>query len=132
MGAKIFLIDDDARIRRFMRISLREEGHEISLEAATRKEAIEKIATAKELGVDIAIVDGSMGTSAYIGEDGKEVSSAIKANAPEITVISFSGQQQNWGHHNLLKPDDLTNGRLSETINKIMLQPAISKNGGIQ
>ena len=52
-GARILVIDDEVQIRRFLAISLRAQGYEVT-EAATGREGLESLATR---GADLVVLD---------------------------------------------------------------------------
>lgn len=80
-----------------MEILLADNGHEVMLEAGSFEEALENVKKAKELGVNIAILDGDLGTG-Y--QDGQKIAELLKKEMPGIKIISFSGLPADWGDVN--------------------------------
>lgn len=112
---KVFLVEDNEDLRGIERLWIEDSGHEVVLIARTRQEALDKIEQAKGKGVNIAVVDGSLGTGP---NDGLQVAKALKEAIPGIVIISFSGEKVTWGHFNPMKPEDIT--KLGEIITEAL------------
>ena len=84
-GQRILVVDDEAQIRRFLRISLGSEGYEV-LEAATAREGIERTATQTP---DLVILDLGLPDA-----DGREVLAEIRgwSNVP-VMILSVRGAE---------------------------------------
>ena len=89
-NAKIFLVDDDEGTNRSLSFVLRIYGHTIVETATTLDEALEKIPSLDEKGVNVAIVDGNLSMEGQSGDDGEIVARQIKAQHPEIVVIGHA------------------------------------------
>ena len=109
----VFLIEDDKALIGVEKRFIQEGGHEIILLACSRQEALDKISQAKELGVNVAVIDGNLGTGP---NDGPEVARTLKEAITGIKIISFSGDTVDWGDFNPKKPSDISN--LGETVTK--------------
>ncbi|UZE93079.1 MAG: response regulator [Candidatus Nealsonbacteria bacterium] len=102
--AKVFLVDDNENIRNLIKESLKQEGHEVLIEARSLKEALIKIKDASRKGVTIAIVDGSLVPPGdTFTNDGEKIASTLRKKIPNIRIISFSSHLANWGDKNLVK-----------------------------
>jgi len=113
--AKVFLAEDDKNLLRLEKNVLQLEGHEIVIVACSRQEALTKLSEAKELGVDVAVIDGNLGTGP---NDGPEVARVLRETINGIKIISFSGDIVEWGDCNPAKPRDIVN--LGKTVTEII------------
>ena len=109
----VFLIEDDKALTGVEERFIQEEGHKIVLIASSRQEALDKINQAKELGVNVAVVDGNLGTGP---NDGPEVARALREVIVGIKIISFSGDIVDWGDFNPKKPSEVV--ILGKTVTK--------------
>ena len=109
----VFLIEDDKALIGVEKRFIQGEGHDIVLVAHSRQEALDKISQAKELGVNVAVVDGNLGTGP---NDGPQVARALKEAIAGIKIISFSGDIVDWGDFNPRKPREIVS--LGETVTK--------------
>ena len=84
-GARILIIDDEPQIRRFLGISLRAQGHEVS-EAGRSQAGLESLAT---LGADLVILDLGLPDL-----DGVDVLRELRAwsQVPVIVLSARSGE----------------------------------------
>ena len=78
----ILIADDNALVRRALRLLFEEQGWEVCGEAADGKEAIRQ---AEELRPDIAVLDLSMPMM-----NGLNVGRILKRNIPEIHMVLFT------------------------------------------
>lgn len=101
-GTRFFLAENDERILRIEEINLKANGHQIIVKATSFEEAMAGIQTAREQGVNIAIVDGDLG---HGREDGFLVATALREAIPNIKIISFPSVRADWGNINLIKPN---------------------------
>ena len=113
--AKVFLADDEQNLRDVVRRFVELAGHEVVLEASSLEEALENIKQAVGKGVNVAVIDGNLGTGQG---DGPEIARVLRMAIPEIGIISFSGDLVDWGHFNLRKPREIS--KLGKTIEKIL------------
>jgi DNA-binding NtrC family response regulator len=79
---RILLIDDDATIRRMLRVVLEREGHEVR-EASNGRDALR---LERESPADLVITDIFMPEM-----DGVELILALRRHAPNLKVIAMSG-----------------------------------------
>jgi CheY-like chemotaxis protein len=84
--ATILIVDDEAQLRRVVRLMLAMSGYEV-IEAATGKEALKSI---KEKEIDLVITDIFMPDM-----DGLELIKEIKKISSELKVLVVSGNGQN-------------------------------------
>jgi len=110
---KVFLIEDDKTLVGVERRFIQAEGHEVVLIASSCQEALDKISQAKDLDVNVAVIDGNLGTGP---NDGPQVAQALKEAIAGIKIISFSGDIVDWGDFNPRKPREIVS--LGETVTK--------------
>jgi CheY-like chemotaxis protein len=82
----IFLADDNDKQRSEIKKALEAKGHRVVLEAANGKAALELASKARELGIDIAVLDCYMPDK----DDGVNVAGALNAEIPSLLVVSAS------------------------------------------
>lgn len=104
--ALVFICEDDKGLCRTMTTMLRLEEHQVVLVANSLAEALEKVKSAEEKRINVAILDGNLGTGK---EDGRQVAKALREAVPGIKIISFSGDPADWGDKNPRKPYDMRN-----------------------
>ena len=115
--AKVFLAEDDQDLIMLEKIWIEKSGHEVILMASSLAEALENIEKAKEEGVNVAVIDGDLGTGP---NDGFRVTKALREAIPGIGVVSFSVNELEWGDFNPRKPKEVTN--LGEIVAKALLR----------
>jgi DNA-binding response OmpR family regulator len=101
--ARIFLTEDQPRIRELVKRFLSDNNHQVVVEAASLSEAEGKIECAAAEGVNIAIVDGDLGTGRT---DGKKLSGLLRERIPGIKIIPFSFLKVDWGDAETTKGSD--------------------------
>jgi len=79
--AKVFLTEDDAYQRGIIRGFLETGGHEVLLETGDFNEALGIVKRVRELGIDLAILDGSLRPQSP--NDGAEIAAVLRKEAPE-------------------------------------------------
>lgn len=89
-AAKIFWVEDDKDFVEVRSEFCRRAGHKVVLTASSREEVTEKIPLMKEVGVQVAIVDGNLSQGDESGWDGEAVAKEIKTASPEVVVIGNS------------------------------------------
>ena len=103
----IFLADNSDEIRKLVKDFLTKHGHIVRLEAETKKEALKNIDRVKEEGINVAIMDKSLGMSFH---DGAEIAIALKSIIPGIKLICLSlTGGSGWAHVDVLKGEKLNN-----------------------
>jgi DNA-binding NtrC family response regulator len=88
--AKIFFVEDDVDSREDCAEYLKSAGHTIVETATTIEEAMNKIPTLDQKGINIAIVDGNLSKDSYDGSEGEFIAEEIKKQHPNIVVIGHS------------------------------------------
>lgn len=115
--AVILLVDDRDDLRELIKLNLEDLGQTVALEAGSLEEGLSIVTKAKEIGVNVAILDGSLN---YLGdtEDGHKIADALRAVIPKITVISFSMSPKplTWGDYNV---DKFHNNAISKIVSII-------------
>ncbi|MEK7503739.1 MAG: response regulator [Patescibacteria group bacterium] len=104
--AKIFFAEDDDLVRKLVRRVCLASGHTIELEATTLEDALEKIKLAKEMGVNVAVLDGNLTKGERLKDDGEIIAQALEKEIPDIIIVSHSAILRKWGKKNLTKPED--------------------------
>lgn len=91
--ARVAVFEDISDQRRIMTRNLTALGHTVVAEASNMQEAKDLIPQLDDLGIQVAIVDGNLGTwtKETAGRDGSEIAKGIKESNPNITVIGWSG-----------------------------------------
>lgn len=94
--ARIFYAEDDGSECALVERTLRCAGsveYVIVLRANSLQEALRDIPLLNGAGVNIAILDGNLGSP----DDGKQIAAAIRRQVPSVRIISHSGDPQTWG-----------------------------------
>lgn len=99
---KILLVEDSYAVRKATKECLENEGYAVEMEAKTKLEALRGIEEAKTRGINITILDRSLGGD---NDDGGEIAKQLRGTVPGIKIISFSFTPVKWGDVNVLKPD---------------------------
>lgn len=89
-SARIFWVEDDDDYRRTRTEFLEREGHIVVEVASSFDEAVEKIPSLQEKGINVAIVDGNLDPGENSGREGETIAKKIKSEHPSITVIGNS------------------------------------------
>ena len=89
-NAQIYYVEDDQDSREITEEFLEMAGHKIVETASSRQEALDKIPHLKEMGVDVAIVDGNLTETDASGRDGEAIAKAIREQQPDIIVIGHA------------------------------------------
>ena len=104
-NAQVFLVEDYERIRVLVKNRLEEEGHKVKVEAGILEEALSKIKTAEQEGVNVAVLDRSLG-SGHDDDDGSEIAAALREEIEGIKIISFSmSEELKWADKSVPKPE---------------------------
>jgi|SRR3989344_4442989 len=89
--AKVFVAEDDKDWLDIIRGTLEGAGHSVVLSASTRAEALAAAERLRELGVQVATVDGNLNDYESSGADGQALLAAIRTHAPEVKTVGMSG-----------------------------------------
>ena len=82
LGARILVVDDEADVRRFLRLVLEDGGYEV-IEAADGKQALRQV---REAPMDLVITDLVMPE-----QEGIETIQALQREVPGVAIIAISG-----------------------------------------
>ncbi|MBI2314439.1 response regulator [Candidatus Daviesbacteria bacterium] len=85
--AKVFLAEDDVDWRKHQRRAMENSGHEIVIEVDNVPDGLSAIPQAKELGVNVALIDGRIPNGRL---DGMILTRALKDSIPDIKVVDVS------------------------------------------
>ena len=88
--ARVFVAEDERYLRDYLIKKIEEAGHYVVATAATRQEALATIPKFRELGVQVASLDGNLGEF-NMGADGQAIQAAIRQQTPEVKTIGVSG-----------------------------------------
>ncbi len=89
--AEVAVFEDDERWQDIIKRTLEREGHRVVLTAANITDALEATKKLKDLGVQVATIDGNLNDWEASGNDGQAVLAAIRANAPGVKTVGMSG-----------------------------------------
>lgn len=104
-NARVFLVEDDKIGVVNTRWFLTENGgHTIVAEASSLEEALNLIPHLEEKGVNVAVVDGNLSLNDSSGRDGATVAEEIRKRAPNIKIVAYSGEKQDYGDVYVPKP----------------------------
>lgn len=102
---KILIADDDEIIRKLLGKCMEMWGYELAGVARNLPEGLAEAEAAKEKGVQVAIVDGNLGSGAPGTSDGASIADALRKYAPEVRIIAHTGQaERNYGDIYIQKP----------------------------
>ena len=96
---KIFLAEDHELTRRLLRELLVQRGYEVALEASTLEEALSSVVKLKELGINVAILDGNLGKGKQQCQDGHTMARAIKKTKAHVCVIAYSSNSMDLANY---------------------------------
>ena len=113
-NARVFLAEDNEAVRFFAKKSLEETGHQVLIEVSSFEKAMVKIKEAKERGINVAILDGSLPDNS---SHGPKIAEALRQAIPGIRIVALSGEEVNWGDKNLHKPEDVS--RVGECVRNL-------------
>jgi CheY-like chemotaxis protein len=100
--AKVFLAEDHESIRKMEKMLLADQGHTVEIEATSLEEALACVKLAKEKGINVAVLDGSLSKGPWKA-DGKVIAEALRKEILGIKIVSCSFLNQTWGDVNLIK-----------------------------
>ena len=86
-NANIFIAEDNRNFHESLKDYLRFGGHKVVASAYTYEEALPIIEHLEELGVQVAIVDGNLGSGSW---NGVKISEAIRIHNPAVKIIHNS------------------------------------------
>ena len=90
-GARVGLFEDSKQWAELVTEIVGDEGHTVTVKAATIEEARSVIDGLEEGSLDVAIVDGNLNPNTSSGADGVEVTRLLREKVGAVTVIGFSG-----------------------------------------
>lgn len=85
--AKVFIAEDDNYWQESFRTEMVRGGHEVVLEVDNIQDGLAAVTKAKELGVDVALVDGCIPMDR---EDGTILARTLREAIPGIKVVDVS------------------------------------------
>ena len=88
--ARVLVVEDNLPIQRLIGTRLKLGGHTVASTASNLKEALECAEKAPELRINVAIVDGNLGTSPRDCDDGRKVAERLRRVAPGVKIIACS------------------------------------------
>ena len=120
-NANVFLAEDYPQLREIAKELIEDASHTVVIEVGSLEEALKNIdiGRAKEKGVNVAVVDGNLSENDISGSDGRQIAEALRKEIPDITVISFSGQNQDYGDVHVDKNDYEQTSKLGEIITRL-------------
>lgn len=88
--AEVAVFEDDKNWQEIIKDILEDAGHRVVITATNIKDALEATKKLKELGVQVATIDGNLNSYEVSGNDGQAIIAAIKANAPGVKTVGMS------------------------------------------
>lgn len=85
--AKVFIAEDDENFRKFDREAVTKAGHEVAIEVEDVEDGLQAVGQAKELGVNVALLDGRIPS---FPNDGATLAAALREVIPGIKVVDVS------------------------------------------
>lgn len=118
--ARVAVIEDEPGLQTLYGRWLQSGGHSIVARATNVTEAGDVIDTLKAGDVDVAIVDGNLGSSRN-GEDGSLVIQKLRARLSDVKIIGASSDLAGvfGADVNLTKPDMVTKDLLVRTVTEL-------------
>lgn len=116
-NARVFIAEDEEEVIKIIEGALIPEGHQVLIRVTSFESAINAIEEAKEKGINVALIDGSLSGEQPDHTHGLRISQALKAAIPGIKIISISGREVNWADASCCKPFRLN--ELKETVRGI-------------
>jgi len=86
-AAKVFIAEDDPKWMEYQKNAMSRGGHKVVIEVSDVEEGITAIPVAKELGVNVALVDGRIPADPT---DGTRLAKALYQAIPNIKVVDIS------------------------------------------
>lgn len=87
-AAKVFIAEDEEIWRQLHREALERYGHEVVIEVGRFEEGLTAIPRAKELGTNIALIDGRIPNDP---PHGVQLAKTLRDVIPDIKVVDVSG-----------------------------------------
>lgn len=88
--AEVAVFEDNKNWQDIIKSVLEDEGHRVVLTATNINDALEATKRLKDLGVQVATIDGNLNDWEASGNDGQAIIAAIKANAPDVKTVGMS------------------------------------------
>lgn len=113
--AKVFIAEDDENYMEFYEEILQEGGHTVVRKTTTISEALSAVEELEEGDINVALVDGNLNEWDASGQDGAEITKAIKEKDKTVTVIGVSGLSTPWADKSVKKYEILDH--LNDAVN---------------
>lgn len=89
-NANVFIVEDKQYWQEGLKRRLEGAGHKVVASATTLTQALEATKHLKEMGVQVATLDGNLNDYDTSGADAQRVLREIRTLAPEVIVIGLS------------------------------------------
>ncbi len=93
---QVFLVEDHPMLRQGYRDWLEYGGHQVVLEAASVREALEKLSTVTIGQIDVAVLDGNLTEGDGSGRDGERIAREIRRLLPGVKILCLSLGDYKW------------------------------------
>lgn len=90
--ARVFVAEDNLDYLDSLKWVIENAGHTVTLTATSLEDALKAIRTFPQSGIQVASIDGNLGTGVKSGSDGRQMVDAIRNAAPEVKIVGMSGQ----------------------------------------
>lgn len=90
--ARVFVAEDKLDVQEILEGNLRRAGHSVVLKATSLEDALKAIQQFRELGVQVATIDGNFDPNDTSGDDGRTLLEAIRSNTPDVKTIGMSNK----------------------------------------
>lgn len=121
-NANVFLAEDYPSMRKMAREIIEDAGHQVMAEVASIDDLLLAVQRAKEKGVTVAVVEGNLFEDDKDDKSesvGRLIAEILRGQIPGIKIISFSGQNQDFGDVHIDKRNTDQVLRLGDTIREI-------------
>lgn len=88
--AKVFVAEDNPDHLEWIIRMVETAGHTVTLTARSLNDALAAINTFSEAGIQIASIDGNLGSIGNFGSDGDQMVTAIRKVAPDVKIIGMA------------------------------------------
>lgn len=123
-NASVFVAEDDTIWQKNYARWLASGGHRVVATATSLTEAGEVIATLREQGVQVAIVDGNLGSGPWAssdGRDGRRIVKLIRDLHPDVKIVGATGAPEGveGADVNVRKSAEMDPTKLNETVTSL-------------